>query len=134
MNAMMQSYARQIHFAGNNGTNDDGSPKVMSWADAIRFAGTGNADLKIAGIIDGSLGYNIYNLPNDQLYNGIYLSDDAQIKSDIAGDLDWFKGYIRAMEEGTPFEVTLPQVRRDLCIMDAFRESARTGKAVPFEA
>ncbi len=49
-------------------------------------------------------------------------------------DLDWFKGYIRAMEEGTPFEVTLPQVRRDLCIMDAFRESARTGKAVPFEA
>lgn len=96
MNAMMQSYARQIHFAGNNGTNDDGSPKVMSWADAIRFAGTGNADLKIAGIIDGSLGYNIYNLPNDQLYNGIYLSDDAQIKSDIAGDLDWFKAAIRS--------------------------------------
>ena len=96
MSAMMQSYAREIHLAGNSGKNADGTPKVMSWADAIRIAGTGDAENKIAGIIDGSLHYNIFNLPDDQLYNGIYLRDDAQIKSDIAGDLDWFKAAIRS--------------------------------------
>ena len=54
---------------------------------------------------------------------------------EVPGDeLDWFKGYVKAIEDGTEFEITIPQVRRDLKIMDAFRESAKTGKAVEFEA
>ena len=90
MNAMMQNYARQVYAAGNK------NGKTMSMEDAIRYAGAGSDELKISSIIEGSLGYNIFNLPDDQLYNGIYLNKNAQIKSDIAGDLDWFKAAIRS--------------------------------------
>ncbi len=82
MNAMMQSYVRQQYAAGNSGD------KTMSMPEAIAAAN--------AGIINDYLNYNIYNQPNDNLFNGIYLRDDAQIKSDIAGDLDWFKAAIRS--------------------------------------
>ncbi len=82
MNAMMQSYARQQYAAGNSGD------KTMSMPEAIAAAN--------AGIINDYLNYNIYNQPNDNLFKGIYLRDDAQIKSDIAGDLDWFKAAIRS--------------------------------------
>ena len=54
---------------------------------------------------------------------------------EVPGDeFDWFKGYVKAIKTGGEFEITIPQVRRDLLIMDAFRESARTGKAVAFES
>ncbi len=90
MNAMMQSYAREVYAAGNK------NGKTMSMADAIRYAGAGSDELKISSIIEGSLGYNIFNLPDAELYNGIYLSDNAQIKSDIAGDLNWYDAAIRS--------------------------------------
>ena len=82
MNAMMQSYARELYAAGNSGD------KTMSWDQAIANAGT--------GIIDEYLHYNIFNQPNDALFSGIYLKDNAQIKSDLAGDLDWFDAAIRS--------------------------------------
>jgi TonB-dependent SusC/RagA subfamily outer membrane receptor len=44
MNAMMQSYVREIYTAGNTGENTDGTPKVMSWADAM-----GKANQEIIG-------------------------------------------------------------------------------------
>ncbi len=90
MNAMMQSYAREVYATGNK------NGKTMSMADAIRYAGAGSDELKISSIIEGSLGYNIFNLPDAELYNGIYLSDNAQIKSDIAGDLNWYDAAIRS--------------------------------------
>ena len=82
MNAMMQSYTREQYAAGNSGEN------TMSMPEAIAAAN--------AGIINDYLHYNIYNQPNDNLFKGIYLRDDAQIKSDIAGDLDWFDQAIRS--------------------------------------
>ena len=82
MNAMMQSYARELYAAGNSGD------KTMSWDQAIANAGT--------GIIDEYLHYNIFNQPNNALFSGIYLKDNAQIKSDLAGDLDWFDAAIRS--------------------------------------
>ena len=82
MNAMMQSYTRELYAAGNSGG------KTMAMNEAISAAN--------AGIINDYLHYNIYNLPNDQLFNGIYLNDNAQVKSEIAGDLDWFKEAIRS--------------------------------------
>ena len=82
MNAMMQSYAREHYSAGNSGG------KTMSWGDAITNAGQ--------AIIGQYLHYNIFDQPSDALYNGIYLKDEAQIKSEIAGDLDWFKAAIRS--------------------------------------
>ncbi len=88
MNAMMQSYAREHYTAGNSGTNPDGSPKVMSMTEAIANANK--------GIITDYLHYNIFNQPDDALFNGIYLKDAAQIKSGIADDLDWFKAAIRS--------------------------------------
>lgn len=88
MNAMMQSYVREIHTAGNSGENTDGTPKVMSWADAM-----GKANQEIIG---SYLHYNIFDQPSDNLFNGYKLRDDANIKSEIAGDLDWFKAAIRS--------------------------------------
>ena len=88
MNAMMQSYAREHFTAGNSGTNPDGSPKVMSMTEAIANANK--------GIITDYLHYNIFNQPDDALFNGIYLKDAAQIKSGLADDLDWFKAAIRS--------------------------------------
>ena len=60
----------------------------------------------------------------------LYEEPLPEVKS---SEFDWFRGYIDAIENGTEFEITVEQVRRDLCIMDAFRESAKTGKAVEFE-
>lgn len=88
MNAMMQSYAREIHLAGNTGVDADGNPKTMSWDNAIANAG--------AGIITDYLHYNIFNQPDDGLYNGFYLKENAQIRSGLADDLDWFKAAIRS--------------------------------------
>ena len=88
MNAMMQSYVREIYTAGNTGENTDGTPKVMSWADAM-----GKANQEIIG---SYLHYNIFDQPSDNLFNGYKLRDDANIKSEIAGDLDWFKAAIRS--------------------------------------
>lgn len=88
MNAMMQSYVREIYTAGNSGENTDGTPKVMSWADAM-----GKANQEIIG---SYLHYNIFDQPSDNLFNGYKLRDDANIKSEIAGDLDWFKAAIRS--------------------------------------
>ena len=82
MNAMMQSYTREIYTAGNSGG------KTLSWGDAMSKA---NQE-----IIGSYLHYNIFNLPDDQLFDGYKLKNDAQIKSEIAGDLDWFKAAIRS--------------------------------------
>lgn len=82
MNAMMQSYAREHYAAGNSGD------KTMTWGEAISNANK--------GIINDYLHYNIFNQPDDNLFNGITLRSDAQIKDGIAGDLDWFKAAIRS--------------------------------------
>ena len=88
MNAMMQSYVREVYTAGNTGENTDGTPKVMSWSEAM-----GKANQEIIG---SYLHYNIFDQPSDNLFNGYKLRDDANIKSEIAGDLDWFKAAIRS--------------------------------------
>ena len=88
MSAMMQSYVRQLYSAGNSGTNADGSPKVMSWDQAFAKANT--------DIIPAYLHYNIFDQADDALFNGYKLNDNAQIKSEIAGDLDWFKAALRS--------------------------------------
>ena len=88
MNAMMQSYTREIYTAGNSGTNADGTPKTMSWNTAMANAN--------AGIIGDYLHYNIFNKADDALFSGYRMVSDAQIKSDIAGDLDWFDQSIRS--------------------------------------
>jgi len=82
MNAMMQSYAREHYAAGNSGD------KTMTWDEAIANANQ--------GIITDYLHYNIFNQPDNGLFKGIYLKDDAQIKSGLAGDLDWFNAAIRS--------------------------------------
>ncbi len=88
MNAMMQSYAREHYAAGNSGTNADGTPKVMSMSQAIANANQ--------GIITDYLHYNIFNQPDNALFDGIYLKNNAEIKSGLADDLDWFKAAIRS--------------------------------------
>ncbi len=82
MNAMMQSYAREHYAAGNSGD------KTMSWNEAIAAANQ--------GIITDYLHYNIFDQPDNALFDGIYLNDNAQIKSGLADDLDWFKAAIRS--------------------------------------
>ena len=88
MNAMMQSYAREHYAAGNSGTNADGTPKTMSWNEAIANANK--------GIITDYLHYNVFNQPDDNLFDGFTLKNNAQIKSGLADDLDWFKAAIRS--------------------------------------
>ncbi len=46
---------------------------------------------------------------------------------------DYFKNYVRAMEGKEDFLVKIDETRRVLRLMDAVRESARTGKSVDFE-
>ena len=82
MNAMMQSYTREIHAAGNSGG------KTMDWNTAMQNAG--------AGIITDYLHYNIFNKANDALFSGYRMVSDAQIKSEVAGDLDWFDQAVRS--------------------------------------
>lgn len=79
MNAMMQSYTRQHYYTSTNPN--------YTMSDAISEAG--------AGIITNYLRYNIFNKADDALFNGYRMVADAQIKSDIAGDLDWFDAAIR---------------------------------------
>ena len=50
----------------------------------------------IQEIIGSYLHYNIFNLADDNLFDGYTLRSEAQIKSNIAGDLDWFKAAIRS--------------------------------------
>ncbi len=82
MNAMMQSYAREHYAAGNSGD------KSMTWGEAIASANQ--------GIITDYLHYNIFNQPDNDLFNGITLKNNAQIKSGLADDLDWFDAAIRS--------------------------------------
>jgi TonB-dependent SusC/RagA subfamily outer membrane receptor len=82
MNAMMQSYAREHYAAGNSGG------KTMSWGDAIANANK--------GIITDYLHYNIFDQPDDNLFDGITLRKNAKIKSGLADDLDWFDAAIRS--------------------------------------
>lgn len=49
------------------------------------------------------------------------------------GHRDFFENYIRAYHGEEAFLVKLPEVRRVLSLMEAIRESARTGKSVDFE-
>lgn len=46
---------------------------------------------------------------------------------------DFFENYIKAYHGEEEFLVKIPETRRVLAIMDAARESARTGKSVDFE-
>ena len=82
MNAMMQSYTREMYAAGNSGTSS------MTWSDAMNKA---NQE-----IIGSYLHYNIFDQPGDDLFEGYKLRDDANIKSNIANDLDWFDASIRS--------------------------------------
>ncbi|MCQ5144454.1 Gfo/Idh/MocA family protein [Enterocloster bolteae] len=46
---------------------------------------------------------------------------------------DYFENYIRAYHGEEEFLVKIPEVRRVLALMEAIRESAKTGKSVDFE-
>lgn len=46
---------------------------------------------------------------------------------------DYFENYIRAYHAAEEFLVQIPETRRVLALMNAARESARTGKSVDFE-
>lgn len=50
-----------------------------------------------------------------------------------ASHRDFFEQYIRAYHGEEEFLVTIPQLRRVLRLMDAVRESGRTGRSVEFE-
>lgn len=47
--------------------------------------------------------------------------------------IDFFHNYIKAWHGEEEFLVQIPQVRRVLALMEAIRESAKTGKSVDFE-
>ena len=46
---------------------------------------------------------------------------------------DYFKNYYRAYHGEEDFLVKIPETRRVLALMEAVRESAKTGKSVDFE-
>lgn len=46
---------------------------------------------------------------------------------------DYFRNYVKAYNGEEEFLVNIPEVRRVLALMDAVRESARTGKSIDFE-
>ena len=46
---------------------------------------------------------------------------------------DYFTNYLKAQAGEEDFLVKIPQTRRVLRLMDAIRESARTGKSIDFE-
>ena len=46
---------------------------------------------------------------------------------------NFFENYIRAYHGEEDFLVKIPETRRVLALMDAVRESGRTGKSVEFE-
>ncbi len=47
--------------------------------------------------------------------------------------VDYFKNYLKAWNGEEEFIVTIPEVRRVLCLMELIRESAKTGLAITFE-
>lgn len=46
---------------------------------------------------------------------------------------NYFENYIRAWHGEEDFLVRIPEVRRVLALMEAVRESAKTGKSIDFE-
>ena len=46
---------------------------------------------------------------------------------------DYFTNYVKAYHGEEDFLVKIPETRRVLALMEAVRESARTGKSVDFE-
>ena len=46
---------------------------------------------------------------------------------------NYFENYIRAYHGEEEFLVKIPETRRVLALMDAVRESGRTGKSIDFE-
>lgn len=46
---------------------------------------------------------------------------------------NYFENYVRAYRGEEEFLVKIPEVRRVLALMEAIRESAKTGQAVQFE-
>ena len=46
---------------------------------------------------------------------------------------NYFENYVKAYNGEEEFLVQIPQVRRVLRLMDAVRESGRTGKSIDFE-
>lgn len=62
---------------------------------------------------------------------GLILTEDLEIAE--TKHEDYFKNYVRAMEGKEDFLVKIDETRRVLRLMDAIRESARTGKSVDFE-
>lgn len=46
---------------------------------------------------------------------------------------DYFKNYIKAYHGEEEFLVKIPETRRVLALMEAVRESSRTGKSIDFE-
>ena len=51
----------------------------------------------------------------------------------ITSHADYFKNYINAYRGKEEFLVKIPEVRRVLALMEAIRESAKTGKSIDFE-
>ena len=51
----------------------------------------------------------------------------------ITSHADYFKNYINAYYGKEEFLVKIPEVRRVLALMEAIRESAKTGKSIDFE-
>ncbi len=49
------------------------------------------------------------------------------------GHVNYFQNYLKAYRGEEDFLVKIPQVRRVLALMEAIRESARTGRSVDFE-
>lgn len=60
----------------------------------------------------------------------IYTEELPKVDTDRS---DYFRDFVKAYESGEEFLVKLPEVRRVLRLMEAIRESGRTGKAVAFE-
>ncbi len=62
---------------------------------------------------------------------GLLIEEDVPVEG--TGHEDYFRNYYNAFTGKEEFLVTIPQVRRVLCIMEAARKSAATGRSVDFE-
>ncbi len=49
------------------------------------------------------------------------------------GHRDYFENYVKAWHGEEEFIIKIPETRRVLRLMDAVRESGRTGKSIDFE-
>ncbi|GHV71305.1 oxidoreductase [Spirochaetia bacterium] len=63
--------------------------------------------------------------------DGVLVNEDIAIAN--TKHADYFKNYIAAYSGKEEFLVKIPETRRVLRVMDAVRESARTGMAIQFE-